>query len=413
MEYMKLGKFEAIFVRLVKKYVTIYKDHSFKIYFDAVELPIIGESSNIIEAKFINTEDVLRRIFTEGSLALGESYCDGLISVDDKQYKHFLFIFVRAAYDKKLLLSMPMKDIITILRARFVRPFFEKEDRSKNINAHYSLSDWFENEEDANAFYLYWLASDYIQYSCGKWDVDTHTVEEAQINKLDFYAKRLGVDKNPQGKLIDLGCGWGGCMFYMAEKYGVTCHGLTLSTAQAEYIKKEANRRGLSDKVSVKIDDIHNLSGAYDYIISIGVMEHISDYDDLYKKISLSLNKGGAALIHSIFHTEPFYKVDPFLSKYIFPGGSTPEIKKNLRIFKKYFGYVDRNDLPALSYPKTLDCWYDKFCENEAAIRTLLETKGKVKDIDQAVRIFKHYLMLSYCGLSSEFSVIANILVKK
>jgi cyclopropane-fatty-acyl-phospholipid synthase len=410
---MSTDKFEKIFIRIVSAYVKKYTEHSFEICFDEKKCLHIGENSNSIKVTITNSNEVLRRIFTEGSLGLGESYCEGLIQVDDKHYKYFLFIFVRISSDIKLLLSLPIGDIFAILKAKFNRKFFEKNNRSENINAHYSLNDWFDDEKDANTFYLFWLNSKYIQYSCGKWDENTKTLDEAQSNKLDFYAKRLGIDKKSAGKtLVDLGCGWGGCMFFMAENYGVNCKGVTLSTAQAEYIQEEINRRNLESLVSVEINDIHNITGTYDYVISVGVMEHIREYDHLYKAIAGVLNTNGSALIHSMFHTEMFYKTDPFLTKYIFPGGGTPEIKKNLTIFRKYFKKVDRNDLPEYSYPKTLDCWYNDFCKNEDGIRKLLTEKSKVEDVDFSIRVFKHYLMLAYCGLSRKYTVVANVLVK-
>lgn len=410
---MNQNKFEEIFIRLVSAYVKKYKEHSFEICLDEKKCQLIGDSANIIKVKITNANEALRRVFTEGSLGLGESYCEGLINVDDRLYKYFLFIFVRAVHDKKLLLSLRLTDIFFILKAKLNQKLFERNTRSENINAHYSLSDWFENEKDANDFYLFWLNSKYIQYSCGKWDKNTQTLDEAQFNKLNFYAKRLGIDKNSKGKtLIDLGCGWGGCIFFMAENYGIKCKGLTLSTAQAEYIREEIKKRNLEKLVSVEIDDIYNVKGSYDYVISVGVMEHISDYDHLYKAISDVLNKNGHALIHSMFHTSMFYGVDPFLGKYIFPGGAVPNLKQNLRIFRKYFKTVDRNNFPENSYPKTLDCWYDNFCKNEEGIRKLLAEKSKVKDVDFSIKVFKHYLTLAYCGLSNKYTLVANILVK-
>lgn len=410
---MNHSKFEEIFIRLVPAYVKKYKEHSFEICLDEKECQLIGDSKNIVKVKINKSAEVLKRIFTEGSLGLGESYCEGLISVDDKLYKYFLFIFVRAAHEKKLLLSLRLTDIFFILKAKLSQKYFARDTRSENINSHYSLSDWFDDENDANDFYMFWLNSKYIQYSCGKWDENIKTVDEAQINKLTFYAKRLGIDKYSKDKtLVDLGCGWGGCMFFMAENYGIKCKGLTLSTAQAEYILNEVKKRNLENLVSVEVDDIHNIKGNYDYVISVGVMEHISDYGHLYKAVSGVLNKNGSALIHSMFHTGLFYRSDPFLTKYIFPGGGTPEISQNLRIFRKYFKEVDRNDLPENSYPKTLDCWYDNFCKNEARIRKLLAEKSKVKDIDFSIRVFKHYLTLAHCGLSNKFSLVVNVLAK-
>jgi cyclopropane-fatty-acyl-phospholipid synthase len=410
---MSSHKLQATFLRLVNAYVKHYREHSFEFIFNHSDTQVIGESKKIIKVRFIDAKEIFGSIFIEGSLGLGESYCKGLIQVDDKLYKYFIFIFVRAAYDKDLLFSLQANDIFLILRAKFKRKFFSRANTAENINAHYSLSDWFDNNKDANDFYMLWLKTEYIQYSCGKWDPDTKTLDEAQTNKLTFYAERLGIDKNSAGKtMVDLGCGWGGCMFFMAEKYGIKCHGLTLSTAQADYIKSEIKRRQLEHLVTVRIDDILNVSGTYDYAISIGVMEHVSEYDQLYRRIAEILNENGAALIHSMFHTETFYKTDPFMSKYIFPGSAMPGLKKNLKILKKYFRIVDRNDLPDNSYPKTIECWYKNFCAHEAAIRNLMEEKSKLNDIDFSIRVFKHYLTLAYCGLYKPNGLICNILVK-
>lgn len=410
---MENNKFEAIFLRLVKAYTIKYPEHAFRFCFDDHETKIIGAAQSVIDVKIINTKSTLKRIFTEGSLGLGESYCQGLIVVDDKMYKHFLFIFVRAAYDIKLLLSLNFFDIIAILRARFNRKFFSKGTQHDDINSHYSLSDWFKNEEDANEFYLYWLNSKYIQYSCAKWDSGIKSLEEAQINKFEFYARRLGIDEKSKGKtLLDLGCGWGGLIFYLAERYGVVCRGLTLATAQAAYITKEATARGLNNLVKVEIKNVHDMDGNYDYIVSIGMLEHISHYDHLYQKSSSTLNAGGSALFHAIFHTEMFYKTDPFLLKYIFPGGATPEMRKSLKTLKKYFKSIDKNNLPVNSYPKTLECWHDNFCKNENNIRKLLNERGTVENVAYSIRVFKHYLMLSYCGLYNDASVVSNILVR-
>lgn len=413
---MKQDTFEGMFLRLTRAYVGKYHQRSFKFYFDDREQEVIGSSADVIEVKFKKTHETLKRIFAEGSLGLGESYCEGLIIVNDESYKHFLFIFVRLLHDKKLLLSLKATDIFTILRAKFNRKFFlknEKGDKARDINAHYSLCDWFKDEGDANQFYLHWLGSPYIQYTCGKWDADTKTVDEAQLNKLNFYAQRLGIVNTSSSKtLMDLGCGWGGMMFFMAENFGIKCKGLTLSTAQAEYIKSETKKRKLGDLVSVEVADAHGLSGKYDYIVSVGLLEHIRDYDDLYKRIASSLNEGGSALVHAIFHIHRLYKVDPFLSKYIFPGASTPRIAQNIRTLKKYFKSVDRDDLPEYSYPKTIACWYDNFCMNENKLRSLLKEKGRVENIDFAIRVFKHYLVLVHCGLSGNYSLVANILLK-
>ena len=110
-------------------------------------------------------------------------------------------------------------------------------------------------------------------------------------------------------------------MFFIAETYGIECIGWTLSTAQAAYVEREIERRGLRRLVRVEIRNIHDLEGEYDYIVSVGVMEHISDFDHLYARIAVSLKDDGKALIHAMFqHEEHKGSADPFLAQYIFPG---------------------------------------------------------------------------------------------
>lgn len=409
----KLSGYEQLFINMTKNYVSVYPEHSFQYYFDEHKIPKIGESKKTIEVKFKRSKDVFKRIFEEGSIGLGEVYCDGLVQIRDDDYKHYLLMIVRTAFDKKLQSTLSLKDKLQVVKAKAVSNFFTNKSQYKDINSHYSLDEWFSHDEDSNKFYFYWLSSPYVQYTCAKWDKDTKNLEEAQINKFKFYAKRLGISKKSKDKtMLDLGCGWGGLMFYFAEHYGVKCTGITLSTAQAKYIKKEIKKRKLEKLVEVKNINVHDMSGMYDYVISVGLLEHIDDYDDLYKKTSEHLKSGGRALFHAMFHEDRKDDPDPFLTKYIFPGGCVTNVDRSIKIMKKYFKNVSRKDLPDLSYPKTLLCWFDMFCKNEDKIRKLLKKEGKCKDIDFAVRTFKHYLILSYCGLTVN-GLVCNILLEK
>lgn len=409
----KFSSYEKVFINMTKNYASVYPDHSFQYYFDDYKLPLIGDSKNVVTVKFKHAKHVFKRIFEEGSIGLGEVYCEGLVDVKDKDYKHYLLMVVRTAYDKKLQSRLSFSDKMQVVKAKAISSFFTNKSQYKDINSHYSLDDWFSRDEDSNQFYFYWLNSPYIQYTCAKWDKNTKDLEEAQINKFKYYAKRLGIGKSSKGKtMLDLGCGWGGLMFYFAEHYGIKCTGITLSTAQASYIKKEIKKRKLDKLIEIKNINVHDMSGMYDYVISVGLLEHIDDYDDLYKKTSEHLKPGGRALFHAMFHEDKKDDPDPFLTKYIFPGGCVTNVNKSIKIMKKYFKKVTRKDLPDLSYPKTLTCWFDTFCKHEDKIKKLLKDSGKCKDIDFAIRTFKHYLILSYCGLTAN-GLVCNILLEK
>ena len=395
-----LTREQKIFLKVTRAYVGEERpDMSFRFSFDGDPQPVIGSSSRIVDVSFHNAERLFQRIFLEGNMGLGEGYSEGLIEVKDEDYKEFLCICVYAT-SPRILRQLSIFDMMAVVRAR-AGGYFTKPRQNATIDNHYSLSDWFDNDDDSNAFFHYWLDRDHHMYSCGKWDPETKTLQEAETNKLEFYAKRMGIDGSSQGKtLLDLGCGWGGVLFFMAEKFGVRSKGLTLSTAQHSFITKEIARRGLQDLVSVELRNVHDMKGKYDYIISIGMLEHITDFDDLYEKTARALNPGGQALMHSIYSESWFYKADRWFLKYIFPYGSCPYFPSNLKCFKRHFKFVDPKKMPYLSYPKTLDAWFANFCKAEPQIRDLLQQSCKVKDVEFAIRTFKHYLAIASVSLT-------------
>ena len=199
-----------IFVRICRVYVEHYHPCAFRFIFDDDREEFIGTDGRIVTVRIHNAEQVFMRVFTDGSKGLGESYCEGFIEVVDVDYVEFVAIFVRISSHKNLLFRLSITDAFHVFRALY-RPHEPplSDSQSLNINHHYSLQEWFKDENDANEFYLAWLESQYIQYSCGKWDADIQTLEESQINKLSFYARRLDISGASKGKkLLDLGCGW-------------------------------------------------------------------------------------------------------------------------------------------------------------------------------------------------------------
>jgi cyclopropane-fatty-acyl-phospholipid synthase len=407
-----LTREQAIFLRVTRAYVKEERpDMSFRFAFDGVPQPVIGNGPRMVDVSFHNAARLFQRIFLEGNMGLGEGYSEGQIEVKDEDYKEFLCICVYAT-SLRILRHLSIFDMIAAVRAR-AGGYFTKPRQHATIDNHYSLSDWFESDDDSNRFFHYWLDRDHRMYSCGKWDSETKTLEESETNKLELYAKRMGIDEGSRGKiLLDLGCGWGGVLFFMAERFGVRAKGLTLSTAQHRYITREIARRQLHDLVSVELRNVHDMEGTYDYIISIGMLEHITDFDDLYRRTARALNPGGQALMHSIYSESWFYKADRWFLKYIFPYGACPNFSSNMRCFRKYFNVVEPNKMPHLSYPKTLDAWFANFCHAEPQIRTLLQRNSTVKDVDFAVRTFKHYLAIASVSLTFA-GFVGHTLVKE
>jgi len=125
----ELSKYEQIFLKIAKAYVKYYPKYSFRFQFNDLKYPVVGKSDYVVDVKFLRSKHVLKRIFTEGSLGLGESYAQGLIQVRNGDYKKLLFLFVRAANDKRFIKKLPLLDILRILRIKFSAKFFELHNK--------------------------------------------------------------------------------------------------------------------------------------------------------------------------------------------------------------------------------------------------------------------------------------------
>jgi cyclopropane-fatty-acyl-phospholipid synthase len=193
------------------------------------------------------------------------------------------------------------------------------------ISRHYDVS---------NAFYENVLGPS-MAYTCAVYVKPDATLEEAQEEKFDLVARKLGL--SPGMRLLDVGCGWGGMAMHAAKHYGVNVVGVTLSKAQASWGQEAAARDGLTSKVRILHADYRDSPGdSYDAISSIGLTEHIgvSNYPSYFTFLRGKLRDGGRLLNHCI--TRPTNTESPlpgkFIDRYVFPDG---ELTASGRIISK------------------------------------------------------------------------------
>ncbi|MCB9768002.1 MAG: class I SAM-dependent methyltransferase [Candidatus Omnitrophica bacterium] len=197
-------------------------------------------------------------------------------------------------------------------------------DNREFVQFHYDLS---------NDFYKLFLDPE-MQYSCAYFNDWTHSLERAQLNKLEMICRKLRL--KPGEKLLDIGCGWGGLICYAAKHYGVTSHGVTLSQKQFDFAQDKIDRMELRDRVSIELRDYNELEGTYDKIASIGMYEHvgIAQYPQYFRKIHSLLRDRGILLNHGITRRakrdlKKFKKIRPenrLILKYIFPGSELDHV---------------------------------------------------------------------------------------
>ncbi|MBS0322155.1 MAG: class I SAM-dependent methyltransferase [Proteobacteria bacterium] len=187
-----------------------------------------------------------------------------------------------------------------------------------NIAHHYDVS---------NAFYRMWL-DERMVYSCAYFKRADDTLDMAQAQKLDHICRKLRLA--PGERLLDIGCGWGGLVFWAAENYGVDVTGITLSENQFAHVSEQIKARGLEGRVRVQLLDYEKLpeDALFDKISSVGMFEHVgvSRFPRYFGKIYRLLKPGGFVLNHGITHNAQGLRglgsgIGEFIDEYVFPGG--------------------------------------------------------------------------------------------
>jgi cyclopropane-fatty-acyl-phospholipid synthase len=186
----------------------------------------------------------------------------------------------------------------------------------------------------------------------------------------------------PGKKILDIGCGWGSFVKYAAERYAVSCVGITLSQNQFELGK--ALCKGLP--IELRLMDYRELDEQFDHIVSIGMFEHVGykNYDRYMFVARKNLNHDGLFLLHTIGGNRSTVFTDPWIEKYIFPGGMLPSASQITKAVEGKFVMEDWHNFGA-DYDKTLLCWYDNFSRHW--------TKLKDKYDERFYRMWKYYLL--------------------
>jgi cyclopropane-fatty-acyl-phospholipid synthase len=221
------------------------------------------------------------------------------------------------------------------------------------ISHHYDVS---------NTFYE-WVLGPSMAYTCAVYPHAEATLEEAQFNKFDLVCRKLGL--KPGMRLLDVGCGWGGMAMHAAEHYGVDVVAVTLSRQQAEWGRKTAAERGLTDKVDIRFSDYRDVrESGFDAISSIGLTEHIgiSQLTSYAHFLAGKLVPQGRLLNHCITrpddHSKPISKRG-FIGRYVFPDGELPGVARIIRELQRAGLEVQHEENLRVHYAKTLTGWCD------------------------------------------------------
>ncbi len=235
----------------------------------------------------------------------------------------------------------------------------------QNAAHHYDLSD---------QLYELFLDKD-RQYSCAYFHDRVDDIDTAQLDKKRHIAAKLLL--RPGQKVLDIGSGWGGLALYLAGECGADVTGLTLSAEQQKVATRRAAAAGLSDRVRFYLRDYREEAGQYDRIVSVGMFEHvgINHYPAFFAKIRSLLAADGVALLHSIGRMDGPGSTDPWIRKYIFPGGYAPALSEVVPVVERLRLWITDIEILRLHYAQTLRLWRRRFEQNRDRLRTIYDER--------------------------------------
>ncbi|NHN84267.1 methyltransferase domain-containing protein [Acetobacter musti] len=322
----------------------------------------------------LTTPAAERSLLLNPGLGFGESWMDGSITPLNCTLYDLLHVLMLNAMNPAGHIGESLAAAARYLRRKKIQ--FNPESRSrKNVAHHYDLGE---------PLYDLFLDKD-RQYSCAYFRTGNETLDEAQEAKKHHIAAKLLLNR-PDLSVLDIGCGWGGMALTLAKDYGATVTGVTLSTEQLRTARARAEAAALSDRVRFELMDYRHVSTQYDRIVSVGMFEHvgIAHYRTFFEKIRDCLTEDGVALIHSIGRNDGPGTTNPWIDKYIFPGGYSPCLSETFAAIEPTGLWVTDCEILRLHYAKTIAIWRDRFAKNRDKAKALYD--------ERFCRMFEFYL---------------------
>ena len=354
----------------------------------------LGDGSGSPVAIRFRTHAAERGIVMDPELKFGEAYMDGSLVVERGSIADVLAIALRQGRDgRPPRWAMPQWLIRYLLRR--VLQFNPRPRARRNVAHHYDLD---------GQLYSLFLDAD-RQYSCAYFETPDQSLDDAQLAKKRHLAAKLLLTKDQ--RVLDVGCGWGGLTIYLAELTGARVTGITLSREQHAFASARAGEKGVSESVEFRLEDYRDVTGRFDRIVSVGMFEHVgvSHYDTFFRKCAGLLNDDGVMVLHSIGRSEGPNVTNPWIAKYIFPGGYIPALSEVLPAIERSGLLVTDVEILRLHYAETLHAWRERFLAHR-------EEAERIYD-QRFVRMWEFYLAASEMAFREQAMMVMQIQLTK
>lgn len=320
-----------------------------------------------------------RQLVLNPALAFGELFMDGRLVVTQGSIYDVLSL---AASNLKLREPHPIAKARTRLRTALRRLQQRNSARRARCNVahHYDL--------DGRLYDLF-LDPD-RQYSCAYFEHPDQNLAEAQLAKKRHIAAKLLVE--PGQRVLDIGCGWGGLALYLADYCGAAVTGVTLSEEQLAITNARARERALASRAQFLLQDYRAVRGTFDRIVSVGMFEHVGVgyYRAFFDKAAKLLADDGVMLLHSIGRMDGPGACNPWIDKYIFPGGYIPALSEVVPAIERAGLVVTDIEVLRLHYAETLRAWRERFLARREEAKALYDARF--------CRMWEFYLAACECA---------------
>jgi len=330
------------------------------------------KSNNPIKMK-IHDKKLHYKLLLYPDLYFGEAYTDGKITFKNGTISDFLDLALKNIGRNK---TNAISEFINSIKGsyRYLTNFNFIKKSKMNVAHHYDISDE-----------LYFLFLDPLkQYSCAYFKNDNDTLEQAQKNKINHIIKKLNIKEN--SKVLDIGSGWGHLSMEIAKQAKCQVTGVTLSENQYNYSTAKAKEMNLGNQVEFKLMDYRQVKEKYDRIVSVGMFEHVGRkfYKIFFNQVSEILKDDGIALLHTIGSVNSPRNPQPWITKYIFPGGYTPSLSEVSSPIEKSGLILSDMEVLRMHYAHTLRNWKERFIKNKDKVLKMFD--------ERFFRMFEFYL---------------------
>jgi len=354
----------------------------------------LGDGTGTPVAIRFTTRAAERGVLIDPEVKFGEAYMDGTVVVEQGSIAEVLAVVLDQCVGGKPPFWARTQWLLRYLHRR-LQQFNPPPRARRNVAHHYDLD---------GQLYALFLDAD-RQYSCAYFETPDQSLDDAQLAKKRHLAAKLLIA--PGQRVLDIGSGWGGLALYLAETAGGRVTGITLSQEQLALARVRAAERGLSGTAEFRLQDYRDVPDKFDRIASVGMFEHVGVgfYEAFFRKCAALMEEDGVMVLHSIGRSEGPNVTNPWIAKYIFPGGYIPALSEVLPAIERAGLLATDIEILRLHYAETLKAWRERFLAHREAVERLYDARF--------VRMWEFYLAASEMAFREQAMMVFQVQLTK